>query len=120
MSKRLLLIESDKNVQSCSKMLFQHYGFDVDTAQTLPQAKEAVVKTNYPVVVTELCFEDRDESEGLEIIEFIKKNSPDTKIIVVTYLCDNAVKKKVHNLGILGYYEKPVSFDKILRLIPKS
>jgi two-component system response regulator PilR (NtrC family) len=120
MSKRLLLVESDKNILSCSRMLFQHYGFEVETAQTVEQAKESVAKNDYAVVVTELCLENREETEGLEIIRYVNTESPNTKVIVVTYLCDNNIRLKTSELNILGYFEKPVSFDKVLELINKK
>jgi len=117
MSKRLLLIESDKNVQACSRMLFQHYGFEVDCAETVDSAKELILKNIYDIAVAELCIEPGDDSAGFEIIEDIKKRAPGTKVIIVTYLCDRSVKKKALEYDIHGYFEKPVSFDKILKLI---
>lgn len=117
MPKKLLLIESDKNVLTCSKMLFQHYGFDVDAAETLNLAKKLISKNKYDIVVAELCLENKKETDGLEILEYIKKRSPETKIIIVTYLCDHTVKRKALEYDIHGYFEKPVSFDNILKLI---
>ncbi len=117
MPKKLLLIENDKNVMACSRMLFQHYGFEVDAAETLDTAKGFLAKNKYSVVVAELCLENRTESEGFDILEYIKATAPGTKVIIVTYLCDPAVKRKALEYDIHGYFEKPISFDKVLKLI---
>lgn len=117
MPKRLLLIESDKNVQACSHMLLQHYGFEVDTADSLETAKDLLSGTRYDIVIAELCFKYQDEKEGLLLLGHLKETCPETKVVVVTYLCDPAIKRKVLEYEIHGYFEKPVSFDKILKLI---
>ncbi|MBU1356089.1 MAG: response regulator [Candidatus Edwardsbacteria bacterium] len=117
MPKKLLVIESDKSVLACSRMLFKHYGFEVDSAETLETSKELISKNKYDIVVAELCLENKNENDGFEIIAHTKKTSPGTKVIIVTYLCDPAIKRKALEYDIHGYFEKPVSFDKIFKLI---
>lgn len=117
MPKRLLLIESDKNVLACSRILFKHHGFEVDSAETLEASRELISRNKYDIVVAELCLENKNENDGFKIIEHTKKTSPGTKVIVVTYLCDPAVKRKAMEFDIHGYFEKPVSFDKIFKLV---
>lgn len=117
MPKKLLVIEGDKNVLACSRMLFKHYGFEVDSAETLEASRELISKNKYDIVVAELCLENKNENDGFKIIEHAKKTSPGTKVIIVTYLCDPAVKRKALEYDIHGYFEKPVSFDKIFALI---
>jgi DNA-binding NtrC family response regulator len=117
MPKKLLLIEGDKNVLACSRMLFKHYGFEVDSAETLEASRRLISQNKYHIVVAELCLENKSENDGFEIIEHTKKTSPGTKVIIVTYLCDSAIKRKALEYDIHGYFEKPVSFDNILKLI---
>ena len=117
MPKKLLLIESDKNVLTCTRMLFQHHGFDVESAETVDVSKELISKNKYDIVVAELCLENKNENDGFKIIEHTKKTSPGTKVIIVTHLCDHAVKRTALEYDIHGYFEKPVSFDNILKLI---
>lgn len=117
MPKKLLVIEGDKNVLACSRMLFKHYGFEVDSAETLEASRELISKNKYDIIVAELCLENKNETDGYKIIEHTKKTSPGTNVIIVTYLCDPSVKRKAMEYGIHGYFEKPVSFDKIFKLV---
>lgn len=120
MASKMLIVESDKNVLSCSKMVFQHYGFDVDTAETLLQAIDRISRSQYDVIITELCLENKDETDGLKVIEYIKANSIGTKIIVATHLCNNSVRDNIYQHGIHAYFEKPVSLDRIIGVINNS
>ncbi|MDD5504091.1 MAG: response regulator [Candidatus Omnitrophica bacterium] len=53
---------------------------------------------------------------GIQVLKIIRQEYPDTKVLVITSY-DNEVKKAVAELGVDGFFPKPILLDEIINRI---
>jgi two-component system response regulator AtoC len=58
-----------------------------------------------------------DGIEGLELLSYIKKNSPDTAVIIMTAYGSDEVKNEAYKRGAFYYYEKPLDINHLIEKI---
>lgn len=75
---------------------------------------DLISKYNPDLVILDLVLKSVD---GLELLPLIKKQNPNTKIIVLTYLTGDDNISKATSLGADFYLIKPVSLDLLLKRI---
>jgi len=54
--------------------------------------------------------------DGIQVLKIIRKKYPDTKVLIITSY-DKEVKKAVSELGVDGFFPKPIVLDEIVRRI---
>jgi len=104
-NNKVLLVDDEKEILSEGKRLLVNHGFDVDTFESGTDAWEKFQNDFYPVVVTDLRMAKKS-LDGLEVLENIKKVSPNTQVIIIT---GNGVERdaiKSVNLHAFAYLTK--------------
>lgn len=114
--KPLLVIEDDPGLQKQLRWSFTDY--DVAVAEDRNSALEQLRKTQAPVVTLDLGLppDPANASEGLALLEEIRRIAPHAKVIVVTGNDDRDNALKAVGLGAYDFYQKPIDPD-ILSLI---
>lgn len=93
-------------------------GYDVDTAETLQSADLMLCNAGkYDYVIADVRLSGTLSTEGLTLLETIKKQMPHTKVIVITGYGNPAVMERAYRGGADFYFEKPVSFETLLRAL---
>jgi signal transduction histidine kinase len=115
-SAKILVIEDEKDIRDSYLDMFQHFGYDVETAPNGREGLSKIVKQDYDIVVTDLYM---PEVDGLEVLNFIKKSKPYTEVIVITGFAtlDNAIKAM--KVGAYDYFTKPVDIDHVRIVLSK-
>lgn len=92
----------------------------VYTAYNIFQAKEIIENNDIQIII---CDIEMPQGSGLELIEWININSPQTQNILLTCHAEFEYAKKAIELGSFDYLVKPVPFKeleiKISKLIAK-
>ena len=81
MSAKILIIDDDKNLLRVTEYNLSDVGFQVHTASKGLAGLEKFRQTTPDLVITDVKLGDMS---GLEVLECIKKESPDTPVIVIT------------------------------------
>lgn len=81
-TKKALLVDNDPDFLSAMKSHLRKLGFRTETATSLAEALDLAKKTHFDLVVTEILLEHQDS--GFLLCYEIKKQSPDTRIIIVS------------------------------------
>ena len=115
--KRILVIDDEEAMLFGFTKVLQSPEIEIDTAQTLYEAKQFIHDKKYHVIIADLRLTNSTEMEGLEIIRFAKKRQPESKVIILTAYGEKDTKEKVHKLGADFYFEKPVSPKNIKEII---
>ncbi|MEW6584857.1 MAG: response regulator [Nitrospirota bacterium] len=108
MTKHVLIVDDESAILMAFKKLLQSPGIDIDTAETVESAQASLSAKKYDAVVADLRLGITGE-EGLDILRFVKQNSPQTPIILITAYGNPEIMEKTYKLGADLYLEKPVS-----------
>lgn len=111
---KILVIDDEQiNLDNISHVLTKD-GYQTTTASSGREALEKLEAQDYNLVVTDLRLGDMD---GVEVMEFVKKNSPDTEVIVITgYATVNSAVDAMSK-GAYYYLPKPFNFKQLREVI---
>jgi len=106
----LLLVDDDRTFLQRLARAMEERGFKVTTAQTVEEAI-ATVRANQPrYAVVDLKL---GTSNGLDVIEEIRKHDGDTHAIVLTGYGNIASAVNAVKMGAINYLSKPADADEI-------
>lgn len=107
----VLVIEDDKRIANIhQKFIEKVSGFrNIGIALTIEEAKVWIDSFKPDLVLLDVFFPDK---LGTEILEYIKRNSPDTDIIFITAASESDILKKAFRGGVVDYLLKPITFER--------
>lgn len=104
---KLLLVEDEETILNALNSYFIMLGYEVDCAKDRTIARLLIENNSYAIALIDMCLTNSYEMEGLDIIKFIKKVSPLTKIVAMSGN-QNAERILVaQELGIHLFLNKP-------------
>ncbi len=110
----ILVVDDEQiNLENISHVLTKD-GYQVATASSGREALAKLELQSYDLVVTDLRLGDMD---GVGVMEYVKKNSPDTEVIVITgYATVNSAVEAMSK-GAYYYLPKPFNFKQLREVI---
>jgi len=124
--KRVMFVDDEEGVRLSWNRYLSAHGFDVTTAEDGEKAISQLRSKPVDVVVSDLRMPSID---GIELLEWIHDEQPETRFILLTGYGNESVEKRVRELGAFEYLNKPISPDTlaavvtaatILKLIPDA
>ncbi len=88
--------------------------FHVITAENGKQAMDILRTAPFDLVITDLNMPVMD---GFELLEYIQRERPGTRVIVMSMLNSPNVFSRLNELGVTQFIEKPVDFRAVLNRI---
>jgi len=115
-SPRVLVVDDEADLRELLEITLVRMGLDVDSAETLREARVFLSQNDYALVLTDMRLPD---GLGLELVREVTASSKSTPIAVVTAYgsADNAVIAL--KAGAFDYVSKPVVLDE-LRIMVQS
>ncbi len=117
--KNILVIEDARTINTVITKELGRQGFDVAQAYTFAEAKNAIEKEDFGLIILDLHLPD---GEGSELIAHIQSLTR-TKVVVLTALTDDDLREELFQYGILDYIIKDTnllySIVEIIRVIEK-
>ncbi len=108
----ILLIDPFKNLLNAYHMILEEEHYGVETVLNITEAYKLFQKRKYSILITEY-IPPFDITE--EMIQWMKKNSPETYILMVTNaFVDEKTYEKLFTIGVDDFILKPYSPNKIL------
>ncbi len=117
MGVSILVIDDEKNVAELLKDILEDEGFDVEISNSLKDAKEKIKSKDFDIFLVDIWLPDGD---GIELIPFIKKQSPLSKIIMISGHANIPIAVKSLKEGAFDFLEKPISTENLLAVIDKA
>ena len=108
MSKSILIVDDEDDVRLFLEDFLKDRNMDVVTAGSGKKALEAMEKKPADLVLLDIMMPGMD---GLECLEHIKKQYPQTKVVMVTALKDESRIARARELGAIDYIMKPFSLS---------
>jgi DNA-binding NtrC family response regulator len=115
--KNILIIDDDKIILDSLYEFLSLEGFQTTGAETRKSALARLEEENYCLVLTDVNLPDGD---GLELLDVIKRNYPQTVVIVITGYgtIDSAVK--AIKSGAYDYLTKPIIDDELRLAVERA
>ena len=115
--RKILVIDDDSYICNLLVNYLQQKNYSVDGAYSGKKARELITKTDYNLI---LCDYRLPDSDGLEILEFIKLKKPNTPVIIMTAYAEIKTAVKLIKAGAFDYVTKPIQPEEILQLISRA
>ncbi len=108
MDKKLLLVDDEEGIRKVLGISLSDSGYQVLTAESGEQALEIFRAENPPIVLTDIKMPGMD---GIELLQKIKHQSPDTEVIMITGHGDMELAIKSLKYQAIDFVTKPINDD---------
>ncbi len=117
MAKKILVVDDEKIVGDMAKVILTKEGYEVETFTDSQLALEALQRTPYDLVVTDLMME---QVSGMDILREVNRLYPNTKVIMLTaYATLDATIEAIRE-RIFDFFPKPVKIEELKRSVKKA
>ena len=113
---RILLVDDEADILEVLELALLKMGLDAERAQTVAEAKRLLQEEDFQLCLTDMRLPD---GSGLDLVEFIGKNTPSVPVAVITAFGSTENAVAALKAGAFDYLSKPVSLEQ-LRILVKS
>ncbi len=114
---RILIVDDEENIRMILENVFIDAGYQTETAKDGLQALEKVSRFRPEIV---LLDKNMPRMDGMKALTEIKKNYPNTVIVMITAHGDVESAVEAMKSGAYDYVEKPFDNDKLLLLAERA
>lgn len=107
-AERILLVEDETRLRNNLKILLSRAGYIVTTAANGREGMQYLQHTRFDLVITDLVM---DESDGLELMEYLAGRAPETPVIVITGYASTESAIEALRKGAYDYIAKPFEVE---------
>ena len=108
MDKKLLLVDDEAGIRKVLSLSLSDNGYQVFTAENGEQALEIFQREAPPIVLTDIKMPGMD---GIELLQKIKHQNPDTEVIMITGHGDMDLAIKSLKYQAIDFVTKPINDD---------
>src|SRR6188474_906497 len=114
---RVLIIDDERPVLLTLEALLKRHGYHVETASTASQGLKLLRSKPSTLVLLDLQLPDAD---GLETLELIKTEVPETQVIILT--AHDSLHNAIESIkrGAYHFISKPYAPEELLSLVEKA
>ncbi len=116
-NKNILVIDDDKIILDSLCEFLSLEGFEAAGAETFKSALARLEEDSYCLVITDVNLPDGD---GLELLHTIRKNYPQTVVIVITGYGTIESAVQAIKLGAYDYLTKPIVDDELRLAVERA
>ncbi|WP_163991790.1 response regulator [Pyxidicoccus caerfyrddinensis] len=117
MRKRVLIVDDEPTLRWALSRYFTLLGYDVASAENLPEALEAARAAPFHVVMTDLLFGRGQREDGLEVVARLRQVMPRARFILLTAFANDATRERAHEARVDLVLVKPQPLSVLGRYI---
>jgi two-component system chemotaxis response regulator CheY len=118
---RVLVVDDEADVRQSLKMTLKKAGFDVVEAEDGEKAIKAIKSGDNPIMVdTILCDIFMPKVNGIEAIDFFRKQFPSVPVIVITGKPEPRSVSGFFKQGVVDYLVKPIDPQELVYAVKKA
>jgi DNA-binding NtrC family response regulator len=110
MKASILVVDDERAICIAIQRLFTSRGYAVETALSAEEAIDRLGKTLFHLVITDLSMK---KLSGMELLAWVKKNSPETAVVMITAYGSEKTAVEAMKLGAADYLPKPFDNDEL-------
>jgi DNA-binding NtrC family response regulator len=115
--KKILVVDDEQSVTESLELVLTDAGFMVLTAHSVAESTRILRETPVDLVITDLRLSD---GTGIDLITHIKKEAPDTEVILMTGFGSLEITIEAIKAGAYYYLEKPYTPDRLFMLVERA
>ncbi len=115
--RSMLIVDDDRPFLQRLARAMESRGFTVETAETVAEGKSKAIAAPPAFAVVDMRLED---GSGLDVIELIRNQRPDSRMIILTGYGNIATTVSAVKLGAADYLAKPADADDIYRALTRQ
>ncbi len=116
-ARRVLVVDDEPVVNESCRRILGARGFDVATTESGRDGLRRAATQHYDLVITDLKMPDLD---GMDLVRRIRKERPDTAIVVITGFGTVSSAVEAVRLGVSDYIEKPFTPTQLADAVAKA
>jgi DNA-binding NtrC family response regulator len=113
----LLLVDDEQPFRKLISKELQHAGYHVETAGTLEEARQLLVKRAFHIVLLDVRLPD---GSGLDLLGEIKDSAPQTEVLMLTAFGTIEEAIRAMKLGALDFLTKPCKLGELEAVLEKA
>ena len=114
---RVLVLDDEPIVCKRLQPALEKLGFAVDTFTQSVEAMHQVQQSAYDIVITDLKMKEID---GMRFLEEVKKQRPQTEVIVITGFATMETAKQSFQKGVFDFIAKPFKLSEIQDVVIRA
>lgn len=115
---KIMVVDDEKNIRDVIKLQLGLAGFNILEAENGEQAIKLIKQEdNFISVGLILCDIRMPKVNGIEVIDYLKKEAPGIPIVVVTGYPDTELAVSLLKKGVKDYLVKPIEKEKLLAVV---
>ncbi|MBF0292956.1 MAG: response regulator, partial [Nitrospinae bacterium] len=107
----VLVVDDEVQAASTIRKILAKKGYNASEAHNGVEALEFLSRNRVEVILLDIRMPVMD---GLEALEHIKKEYPDTEVIMITAIVEMSTAVDCLKKGAYGYLSKPLSVESLL------
>lgn len=115
--KRIMVVDDEPVILMAISHLLSNENNIVITSSRIEEAEEALNRYKFDLVIADIRLSGVEGIEGLELLSYVKKLSPETPVIIMTGYGSEEMKGTAYKLGAYHYYEKPIDMDDLIKMV---
>ena len=108
MTAKILIVDDEPGIRNVLKISLTDAGYETLTADDGKKAAALVKENNFDIVLTDIRMPGLD---GIALLKQIKKNRPDTEVIMITGHGDYRLAIESLKLDAVDFISKPIDND---------
>ena len=117
MTKRILLVDDERDVLFGMHEYFSALSFAVDCATELEEAQALVSHVQYSAVIADMRLTGSHGAEGLDVIALVRETNPDAGILLLTAFGSPELTNEAKRRGVNAVLQKPRPLEEIARVV---
>ena len=114
---KILVVDDDEGMREFLELLLTRENYQVFTARTGKQAVNMIQKNTYDLVLADIRLGD---ITGLDVLKQVKKQNPDTVVIMISAYSTTEIAVKAMNEGAYDFVPKPFDNDELRQTIARA
>jgi CheY-like chemotaxis protein len=115
--QRILIVDDEEAILSAVKDYLESFDWEVDCARSLPEASARLDGDPYSVVVADLRLSPTEAIGGLELIARVRRESPDTRTVLLTAYGSSQVEAEARRIGVDAMLQKPQPLSELMKVV---
>lgn len=115
--KRVLIVDDEPTILLTLSYALRSREVEVITASRLEPAEEALSRQHFDLVIVDVRMSGVLGVEGLELLTYIKRNWPETEVIVMTAYGSEEMVKDTYERGAKYFFNKPVDIEDLFKKV---
>jgi DNA-binding NtrC family response regulator len=116
-SASVMILDDEPIVCQRLRSTLEKADLDIETFTDPNAALQRITEKQFHVLITDLKMRELD---GIEILKWVQKVSPDTKVIIITGFATVEKAKEALKMGAYDFIAKPFRLSVIRDLVTKA